>query len=86
MAYGDGYSGGYAGPTGLVTTCEVAFATDPGDPSPAWTDITEYLMGFTVRRGRADEPPTQPVNCRSPWRTRTGGSTTNTPPGRTTRM
>lgn len=35
--------------------CEVAFTTDPLSSSPSYTDITAYLRGFNIRRGRQTE-------------------------------
>jgi hypothetical protein len=37
-----------------VVTVEVAFTTNPA-ATPAWTDITAYLLELTVNRGRRDE-------------------------------
>lgn len=37
-----------------TTTVEVAFPTDPG-ATPTWTDVSAYLVGFSVHRGRPDE-------------------------------
>lgn len=54
MAYGDGYGGGYGGSGAFAVTVEVAFTTDPGD-TPVWTDVSEYLKGFSVNRGRQRE-------------------------------
>lgn len=34
---------------------EVAFASNPNDVSPTWTDITPYVQGFTSKRGRQTE-------------------------------
>jgi hypothetical protein len=34
---------------------EVAFASNPGSGSPTWTDITDYVRGFSTKRGRSDE-------------------------------
>lgn len=43
-------------PAGFPTvTVQVAFASTPGAATPTWTDITDYLMGFSSRRGRSDE-------------------------------
>jgi hypothetical protein len=39
-------------PTILV---RIAFATDPLASSPTWTDVTSYIRGFSIRRGRTDE-------------------------------
>lgn len=36
-------------------TLEIAFATNPGVAEPAWVDVTEYLYGFEIRRGRQHE-------------------------------
>jgi len=37
-----------------TVTLEVAFTTDPG-ATPTWTDISAYLMSFTINRGRQRE-------------------------------
>lgn len=37
-----------------VAVCEVAFATDPG-ATPTWTDVSNWLQGFTIERGRQQE-------------------------------
>lgn len=34
---------------------EVAFATDPTSENPVWTEITEYVRSFNIRRGRNRE-------------------------------
>lgn len=34
---------------------EVAFATNPGNPVPVWTDITAYVRSASIRRGRQHE-------------------------------
>jgi hypothetical protein len=34
--------------------CEIAFATDPG-ATPTWVDVSQWLMEFTVERGRQQE-------------------------------
>ena len=34
---------------------EVAFAGNPNDASPTWTDITTYVQGFSTKRGRSTE-------------------------------
>lgn len=34
---------------------EIAFATDPDSSNPAWEDVSRYVMGFSVRRGRSYE-------------------------------
>ena len=47
-----------AAPTGYPTvTVQVGFASNPAvDPSlQVWTDISEYVMGFSTQRGRTDE-------------------------------
>ncbi len=31
---------------------EIAFSTDPTSGSPTWTEITQYVLGFSCRRGR----------------------------------
>lgn len=38
---------------GLVI--EVAFASDPTDPAPVWTDVSEFVRSLSVRRGRPNE-------------------------------
>lgn len=38
-----------------VFTVEVAFASDPFDTAPVWTDITAYVRGVDVSRGRQFE-------------------------------
>lgn len=43
-------------PTGFPSlTAEVAFASNPGAVTPTWTDITDYVRGFSTKRGRSDE-------------------------------
>jgi len=37
-----------------VYTCEIAFATDPGD-TPTWTDVSEFHRSTTITRGRNHE-------------------------------
>ncbi|MBI4496318.1 MAG: hypothetical protein HY689_00230 [Chloroflexi bacterium] len=37
-----------------VVTVEIAFATDPGD-TPTWTDVSDYVRGVSIRRGRQHE-------------------------------
>jgi hypothetical protein len=39
----------------LGVTVEAAFGYDADDPSPSWTDISTYVMGFSTRRGRKRE-------------------------------
>ena len=34
---------------------EIAFATDPDAPLPAWQDVTAYALGVSIRRGRQYE-------------------------------
>ena len=34
---------------------EVAFATNPGNPVPVWTDISAYVRSASIRRGRQHE-------------------------------
>ena len=46
-----------------VVTVEVAFASDPMDPTPAWTDVTADWAAerpLSIRRGRSDELATIP--------------------------
>jgi hypothetical protein len=38
-----------------VYTCEVAFTTNPGTATPSWTNVTPYMLGFAVDRGRQKE-------------------------------
>jgi hypothetical protein len=38
-----------------VYTCEVAFTTNPGTASPSWTNVTSYMTGFAIDRGRQKE-------------------------------
>lgn len=37
-----------------AVVCEIAFTTAPG-AVPSWTAVTNYLLGFTINRGRAHE-------------------------------
>jgi hypothetical protein len=36
-------------------TVEVAFGTDPLTTPGTWTDVTSYLKGFEIRRGKSHE-------------------------------
>jgi hypothetical protein len=38
-----------------VYTCEVAFTTNPGTATPSWTNVTPYMLGFAIDRGRQKE-------------------------------
>lgn len=38
---------------GLI--CEVAFGSDPAMENPAWVDVSQYIMEFSVKRGRQKE-------------------------------
>lgn len=45
-----------AAPAGFPTiTVNVAFATTPFALTPTYTDITDWVMGFSTKRGRSDE-------------------------------
>ena len=35
--------------------CEIAWGSNPGDTSPSWTDVSAYLRGFQISRGRQYE-------------------------------
>jgi hypothetical protein len=52
--YGQGNYGGLPIPLSPTATCEVAFATDPS-ATPVWTDISAWLLGFSIQRGRQAE-------------------------------
>ena len=39
-------------------TLEVAFASDPKDASPSWTDVSAYMRAFSIRQGRSFERDT----------------------------
>jgi hypothetical protein len=43
------------GPAGLTFTAECAFTTDPTSSSPSWTDISAYVLKFSLDRGRQHE-------------------------------
>jgi len=38
-----------------VFVCEIGFGSNPGDASPSWTDVSAYLRGFSISRGRQYE-------------------------------
>ena len=40
---------------GVSFTVGMAFGDEPLDTSPSWTDVTEYVRGFTINRGRNSE-------------------------------
>jgi len=50
-----------------TTTVEIAFATTPNDPSPAWVDVTQWWRvspPISITRGRQDErSEVQPSKC-----------------------
>jgi hypothetical protein len=53
--YGQGNYGGLAAVgNNPIARCEVAFASDPS-ATPVWTDVTSWLLGFTINRGRQQE-------------------------------
>lgn len=38
-----------------AVACEIAFASNPGDAAYVWTDVSDWLRSFEIRRGRNDE-------------------------------
>jgi hypothetical protein len=40
---------------GVTVTVEVAFTTAPLASSPSWTDVSDYVRGYSINRGRSDE-------------------------------
>jgi len=45
-------------------TVEIAFATDPDSATPAWQNVTSYVRGFSIRRGRErDTDLIRPGTC-----------------------
>lgn len=53
--YGAGlYGVGLYAAAVTVTSCEIAFATDPA-VAPVWVDVSHWLQGFSIERGRQQE-------------------------------
>lgn len=50
--YGSGAFGGGEVPDMPTVRVKVAFLTDPDAANPAWEDISSYVLGLTVKRGR----------------------------------
>jgi len=56
LLFGGGDTAGAQFPGAAVrVVLEIAFATNPGVAEPAWVDVTAYLYGFEIRRGRQHE-------------------------------